>query len=163
MKIKWQHIPFFLGLLPVFFVFHGYVEHFGFIQPWYCLKLLGLYLVETGALYGLAYAIYRDPVRPAFLAAYLMLFNFFFGYWQDLLIAYLPVLNRYRIILGVGLLLGLLLVIALGRGPKKFPRPIYFLNTLLLAWMVADGVSLIITVSRPRTHELFITGPPEAG
>lgn len=162
MKKLLQHIPFFLLLLPVFFVFHGYVEHFGFIQGKYCLKLLGLYLLEATVLYGLFCAIYREPVRPAFLAAYLLFINFSFGYVQDLLIAHLPALNRYRIMLSFFLLLGVLLVLGLGRrkNPKKFTRPIFFLNILLLAWLLADGVLLITAINHPRTRGLFVKASP---
>jgi hypothetical protein len=162
-KSRFSTIPFFLFLLPVFFVFHGFVEHYGFIRPWYCLKLLGLYLVETAALYLLLYVIYRDAIRPAFVATYLMAFNFSFGYVQDLLTAALPMLSRYRVILGVAVLAGILLVISLGRRPKKFSRPIFFLNTLLLAWLLTDGILLFIGMGRPLTDGLFIAPSPGAG
>lgn len=162
MKKLLQHIPFFLLLLPVFFIFHGYVEHAGFIQPQYCFALLGLYLLEATVLYGIFYIIYREPVRPAFLAAYLLFVNFSFGSLQDLLIAHLPVLNRYRVILSFFLLLGILLVVGLGRrrNRKKFTGPIFFLNILLLVWLSVDGIMWMTATGHPRTRGLFVKDSP---
>ena len=160
MKKRLRHIPFFVLLLPAFFVFHGYVAYYGYIQPRYCLELLGSYLLATAVIYLLLYALYRETAAPAFLTAYLMGFNFCFGALQDLLAADFPALNRYRILFPFFFLLGILLAVSLRKGPKKWSRPTLFLNVLLLLWMLADGVLLVSAMGRPRAHGLSVMEPP---
>lgn len=160
MKKRLQHVPFFLLLLPAFFVLHGYVGHYGYMEPWYCWKLLGDYICWTAILYGIFYAIFREPTGPAFFVAYVMFFNFSFGYVQDLLTAHSPALSRYRIILPLYLLLGILLAVRLRKAPKKSAGPVLFLNVLLLVWLLVDGVLLAGAMLRPGVRGLFVKEPP---
>ena len=71
--------PFFMLLLPFFFVFHGYVENFRYINPVDCLPLLGVYLAATLLCFFIFRIFLRDNPRSALMTFFIMAFYFFFG------------------------------------------------------------------------------------
>src|ERR1700677_1934935 len=98
MKNSLQTIPFFVFLLPVFFVLHGYRENLGYIHPGEAVLLTGVYLIGSAVIFGLTFLLYRNRAKAALAAGFLLAFYFFFGAIQDFLKAYLHPLSRYVII-----------------------------------------------------------------
>jgi len=80
MKISLQHTPLFLFLIPVFFVWHGFLENFGFVSPGNCLLLMVLYCGIAAVLYLLCLAFFRDQTRAALMASWFLSFYLFFQY-----------------------------------------------------------------------------------
>ena len=96
------HREFFLWLLPLFFVLHGFVENYPAVPIGGALLLLLKYLVGIAVVTAVVYFLYRRNFRKAslfvFIAAF---FYFFFGPFQDLLNKFLPgtLFTRYVFLL----------------------------------------------------------------
>jgi hypothetical protein len=133
--------PLFLLLLPVFFVFHGFVENYTFIRVGDCLLLLGIYTAATLVIYFLVLLSLRSPMKAALFAGFIMAFFFFFGALHDFLRRSNFFLHKYSILLPVFAATAALLMIYLKKKavPSRLPL---FLNLLLLLYIVIDGSSL---------------------
>src|SRR6478752_1671079 len=109
MKSTLSNIPFFVILLPVFFVLHGYLENYGWIDPGACAVLAGEYAGAAALCCGLAYLYYRDLAKAALMTVCLFAIYFFFGAIHDLFYDHSIFLHRYMILLP--LLMGLLILV----------------------------------------------------
>src|SRR4051812_39850949 len=81
---------YFLLMLPLFFVLHGYLENFRLVHPVDCLLLLGAYWLAFGLIATLCYFIFRSWRKAALFCFCLMCFHFFFGSAHDVLKDILP-------------------------------------------------------------------------
>ena len=81
MKKSLQTIPFFVFLLPVFFVLHGYRENLGYIHPGDAILLAAFYLTCAAIVFGLTYLFYRHVARAALAATFLL--DLFFLFRRD--------------------------------------------------------------------------------
>jgi len=77
MKLNLKH-PFFLYLLPLFFVFHGYTENYNYIPVKDATLLTGTYLGFALVFAGLFWLGYRVIINAALVSFLLMCFHFFF-------------------------------------------------------------------------------------
>lgn len=132
----------FLLLLPVFFVFHGYVGNAPFVRLADCLPLTGIYCVATLLLFGLFFLFLKQPLKASLAATFVMAFYLFFGYLHDPLRKHGIFLHRYSILLPLFLIVTVLLTIWL-RSKPPFNRAGLFLTVLLLVYMVVDGITLV--------------------
>ena len=136
--------PFFLYLLPLFFVFHGFMENYFLIPVSACVLLLLKYLCVTIILHGLFFFFLRNNCKAVFISFILLLVNFFFGYFHDMLKAVAPA----SFISGYSFVLPFLLLFVLGafiiiRKKTIGHKPIVYLNCLFLLLLVIDLLSLI--------------------
>jgi len=136
------HIPWFLFLLPVFFVFHGYVENFPHIRAFDCIPLLGLYLLATLICFFIFRLLLRDNIKAALMASFIMAFYLFFGAFHDFFRENNIFLHRYSIILPLFLIMATGLFILLKKKPP-FIRAGKFLTWLLLIYLVVDSATLV--------------------
>lgn len=141
-QFSWMKSPFFLFLLPVFFVFHGFVENERFIRFSDCLPLIGIYLAAALVLYLLSWLLLKNAVKAALLAGWMLAFYFFFGAFHDFLRKHAIFLHRYSLLLPLFGVLTILLIVVL-RKRNTFSRLPLFLNSLLLLYILIDGISLI--------------------
>src|SRR6186713_3161672 len=133
--------PLFLFLLPVFFVFHGYVEYYHNISLADCLPLLAIYSAAALVLFLVLRWLFRSNDRASLLSAAILSFYFFFGALLDFLKDHMPPLHRYIVILpllGIGFI-GICLYL---RKKNSFGRLPLFLNVLLLIYILSDVISL---------------------
>lgn len=139
-----QTFPFFLWLLPVFFVLHGYQENYNFVPVADALLLVGIYLGAALILFGLAWLLLRNRIQAAVIAASLLAFNFFFGSVHDRLQGLAPgsFFSRYAFVISFPLALIIGLVIYLKRKKPRLYRLCNFLNLLLVVLLVLDAVFL---------------------
>src|SRR5437868_12643839 len=86
-------------LLPLFFVFHGVKENFGFILAKDFIPLLLFYCLLSTVFFFLFYWIYRNRVKAALMTFLLFSIFFFYGAIQDFFKIYIPSLNRYRVLI----------------------------------------------------------------
>jgi len=135
-----QTIPFFVLLLPVFFVLHGYLANFGYIHPGDAFLLAGIYLLGSAILFFTLYLFFRNRTKAALLAGFLLAIYFFFGALQDFLKEYLHPLSRYAVLVPAMLVTATALIIFLRRTSREFPRLFYYLNILFLIYIVVDAV-----------------------
>lgn len=148
----------FLVLLPVFFVWHGYIENTGLITAAECLLLLLSYLAAVGVLYTLFYLLYRDAAKAALISTMLMAVYFFFGAIHDFLKAHTTIWHKYSILLPM--LFGIVLVtgVYLKRKKANLFRVNFFLNLLFLIYLTTDSVQFAWKMLRPDDNPYTIHG-----
>ena len=135
---KLLHKNLYLFLLPFFFVFHGYVENYGLITISNCLVLLGAYFIAFTVLYFFLYLCYQNISKAALLSGVLMSLYFFFGATHDFLKLQLTFLSSYKILLPVLFISSLCFAVYLKQTNRNFFKAIFFINSLLLVYLVWD-------------------------
>src|ERR1700704_3778985 len=95
MQKKWLRYPLFVLLLPLFFIFHGYVENYYFMSWNDCWSLLGMYMAGAIVVYLLALLLMRDKMKAAVFTGYLLSVYFFFGALHDFLRRHNFFLDKY--------------------------------------------------------------------
>ena len=138
--------PFFLFLLPLFFVLHGLTENAGLVPVSGAAMLLLFYLGVALGFLLFFYLFYRQFRKAAIIAFSLLAYQFFFGAVQDLFRDLFPgsFINKYSFIIPVSLLgfLGLLILL---KKRKTIPdKPVLYLNLLFLLLISIDAVQLIM-------------------
>jgi|HubBroStandDraft_1064217.scaffolds.fasta_scaffold05001_6 hypothetical protein len=136
-------IPFFVFLLPVFFVLHGYRENLGYIRPGEAILLTGVYLTGAAIVFALLSLIYRNRVKAALATGFLLAFYFFFGAIQDFLKVHIHPLSRYAILLPILLIAAIIWMIFLRRTHRTFPQGFFYLNVLFILYLVIDGAAIL--------------------
>lgn len=137
MKKLIRPIPLFIILLPLFFVFHRFVENSGYISFFDCLPLMGIYLLAALLLYFLFLLILRQPGRAALISFYILSFYLFFGVLHDFLRRNAIFLHRYSLLLPLFLVSVVLLALFL-RKRTSLSRITRFLNILLILYLIVD-------------------------
>ena len=153
-----QQRPYFLILLPIFFVLHGCLENFGFISFKDSLTLTASYLIMSLLIYLFSFLFFKNRTRAALIATLWMAVFFFFGALHDFLRENSSVkfFSRYSILLPVVLLFLVWLFIFLKKTPKRFSRFTIFLNTLLVIYIVIDGIMILTKEFQSRSNTLSV-------
>ena len=139
---KMRQTPFFLVLLPTFFVFHGFVENCFFIRFRDCWALLGLYTGASLVLFAFSTLLLKDRIKAAIFASFMMAFYLFFGALHDFLREHRSFLHKYSILLPGFVVLSVLLFFYLKK-KASFGRTVFFLNSLLLLYLLVDSGTLL--------------------
>lgn len=153
MKNKLLHLlrtqPFFLVLLPAFFVLHGLRENYGVVPVPVAWLLFGTYVAAVLLFTGLAWIGYRSWMKAALFACCIMAFHFFFGAVHDLLRDWFPgrLVTRHVFILPVSLVLFISLAILIRKRKSGFTGTTRFLNSLLLVLILLDFSLLFVTMA----------------
>lgn len=153
MKSVFSHKLYFIVLLPLFFIWHGWAEHAGFLAVKGLLPVLLIYLVMSLLLFFLFRWLLKDARKGALMAVWCMAFYLFYGAIFDFLKAHSPWTFLYRnpVLLGSFLILSAGLFIYLRRTTKPLTRISFFLNLLLLIYLVYDSTVLIWKYSTSST------------
>jgi hypothetical protein len=136
-------IPLYVLLIPLFFVLHGYVENFGYIDAGQTLLLAAIYSVGAAITFLLCLLVYRNCARAALATAFFLCTYFFFGALQDFLKEHAHSLSRYAVLLPALMLTAILLLIGLKRTKRSFPGWQLFLNCLFLLYIVIDLAGML--------------------
>ena len=151
---------FFLFLLPLFFVFHGFVAYYHFIPIKDGLSLFGYYTAFALLFSLLIYFIFRSWRKAALFTFCLFSFHFFFGSWHDASKEAFGSIffNRYSFIIPFFFALFLFLFFAIKKSKRKFDRTTKYLNILLFVFLLWDVVVLVQKINK-RSHdsELVVT------
>jgi hypothetical protein len=131
--------PFFLFLLPLFFVFHGFVAHARFIRWTDCLIPLGEYLLAACLLFFLFHRVLQDNTKSALVASMILAFCLFFGNLHNWLGNRGFFLHRYSILLPTFLIAVALVARHLAKRPPAV-RLARFLNWLFLLFILSDVI-----------------------
>src|SRR5436190_2432418 len=142
--IFFKKYPLFLYLLPVFFVLHGFTENYDFVPPKDALVLVIVYMGFALAFLLLSWLFYKNWLKAAIIATFIMAFHFFFGSVQDMLRRLSPAsfLSRYVFLIPLFLCMLLVLVIGLKKRKGNIVRLAFYLNILLTLFIVIDIVWL---------------------
>ncbi len=139
--------PIFIVLLPLFFVFHGFTEHYNFISVRDASLLLILYMTGMVIVTSVNWLFYRNFIKASVISFYLIAIFFFFGSMQDLLRKHFAgsFFSRYSFILALFLLLLVLLIIWIRKTKSSLLTLTLYLNILLL---VLCGIDLLRLAER---------------
>jgi hypothetical protein len=143
--------PAFVYLLPVFFVFHGYTEHYDFIPAADSLKLTGVYLLAAVILYFISWLFFRNKHKASIFTFMLLSYNFFFGPVHDWLKDILPgwLIVKYSFIFPATFVFFTALLIFLKKRKKAFFTFTRYLNYLFLLFILIDLVHLSTKILLP--------------
>ncbi|MEP7230281.1 MAG: sulfatase-like hydrolase/transferase [Ginsengibacter sp.] len=148
--------PWYLFLLPLFFVMHGFVENFGFINFWDVLILATTYVAGAIILFFLIFLLFKNRVKAAMAASFIIAFYLFFGAIQDLCKSHLPVLNRYSLLLSLFAIMFIAVVVYLKKSKNSFSKLNLFLNSLFLLYIIVDFGLLVYKNFNPPVNKLSI-------
>jgi len=149
--------PVFLFLLPVFFVFHGFIGNYNSVPVNAALLLTIGYILSAVVIAGIFWLFYRDLIKASLIAFLVMAYQFFFGSIQDVLTSYLPqsFILRYRFILPVSFLLFLITFIWLKKRKKSLKNLTFYLNIVLLMIILVDSGWLVTKMTRFEKNKSF--------
>ncbi|MEO6188784.1 MAG: sulfatase-like hydrolase/transferase [Ginsengibacter sp.] len=155
-----QKQPWFLLLLPFFFVLHGYAENFGFVSSSDVFILGLLYLAAAIILFALFSFFLKDRRSVALIASYILAVNFFFGAVQDFFKIHVNEFSRYFILLPLFIILFIALLFYVKRKKRSFFRLTLFLNLLFLIFIFVDIGSIIFENINPPPNKFSVYFPP---
>ena len=145
-------------LIPLFFVLHGYNENFGLIGAGDCLILVFTYLAWSVVIYLLAWLLFRNLLKAALLTGMLLCFLLFFGAMEDFFKSHLFPLSRYKVILPGSFILFCILVIYLKKTDRHLDKLSFFLNILLIVYVLVDIAGIVWKSVDPNPDKLSIYG-----
>ncbi len=148
--------PYYVLLLPVFFVLHGVRENFGIILFSDYFPLLLFYCVSAGLIFGLIYLIYRQKNKAGIITFLILSVFFFYGSLQDFLKEHLASVSRYKILIPFFFLTLIIIAIVLKKTKSNFTRLNFFLNWLLILYSVYDLSAILIKTISPPADKFFI-------
>jgi hypothetical protein len=145
LTILLKKYPLFLYLLPVFFVLHGFTENYDFVPAKDAVSLTGIYLGFSLFFLFIFRLFYKNWMKAAIIAFFVMAFHFFFGSIQDALRNMFPgsFITKYVFILPTSFCLFVLLLIFLKKRKKPLQRLAFYLNFLFVLLIVMDTIWLI--------------------
>lgn len=138
-KVFIGNYPLFLFLLPVFFIYSGYNELFGFLSAGFVLYNFLVVLISTLLFYAVSYFLLKEKKNAAFFTFFASLFCLTFGFLIDSLkkITIAPFAGKYIFILPLSLVLFLVFFYILKR--KKIGADAYtFLNLLFIVLILSE-------------------------
>jgi hypothetical protein len=167
-SLKFRH-EYFIILLPLFFVLHGYSDHYGDVPAIDALLLALKYIAAAVVVTTVLALVYRSVRKAAVFTVLFLVFYFFFGAMHDWLKEVLgdTILTSYSFIIPASVLVFILLGFYLVRTSRSFSRPTRYLNMVLLVLIAIDGIFLTLKSADAapvdKTQPRVITNPtPEA-
>jgi hypothetical protein len=143
---------YFLFLLPLFFVLHGYIENIEAMQFTEALGLWGEYLVVTVIIFGNAFLIFRSQRKAALFTFSIMFYHLFFGAIHDAMknIFGNSFITKYGFILPLSLIGFIALFIYLRKTKRPLNQLATYLNVLLLLLILIDVPRLLKASSNKK-------------
>jgi hypothetical protein len=140
-----RSFPFYIAILPVFFVLHGYIQHFGFISASDAGSLAIRYIAFTGVVFLCSWLVFKNYNKAGIITLAWVGVYLFFGAMHDFLREHSPFkfLYRYRFIFPFLLFCFVSLFIFLKKSNKDFVRLTVFLNILFCIYLLTDVVEVI--------------------
>ena len=146
--------PWYLLLLPLFFVMHGLTENFGFINFRDVLVLAITYITASIILFLLFLFVFKKRAKAALAAFFLMAFYLFFGAIQDFCKVHIAALNRYSVLLSLFVIVFSIVIFYLRKSKGSFSRLNLFLNSLFLIYIIVDIGALVYKNFDPSLNKL---------
>ncbi len=143
---------YFLLLLPLFFVFHGFNQNRAVVDAADAISLLLIYLLLTAIVCLFGVFIFKNWRKATIFSLCVMAFYFFFGAVHDMVKDLFGnlILTRYVFILPGVVVCTILLILFLKKTARKFNRLVRFTNVLLLVLITVEGFA-VFNGSAPNT------------
>jgi hypothetical protein len=141
---------FFILLLPVFFVWHGFVENYVSVSVNEAANLLIDYLLSVIVLFAIFYWLFRSWRKTSIFVFLLMAYYFFFGAVHDFAKRFLEgsFLVKYSFILPFSLIAFIVLAVLIRRTKSGFSKLTRFLNLLLLVLILIEIPVLLKAIKK---------------
>lgn len=148
--------PVYVLLLPLFFVWHGFVYYFDLIPVKDTALLYFFFTGITILFFLLSLLIFRKYNKAAFFSFLLMLYYLFFGYFHDGLkhLSANGFFSKYSFVLPFSLLLFVLIAIKLKRSTSSFIKANFYLNTLFIILLFTDTGIFISKSLNSQKHSI---------
>jgi hypothetical protein len=159
MNTKVLSAPFFVVLLPVFFVIHALKDHHQFIE-WENAWLLTLIYSSISLIFFLvSYLFTRSLLRSAFISVIIMSVFFFFGAVQDFLKStdHFKLLAKYSVLFVLTAVISALFFYLISRSHSRMTRVSGFLNILFLIFIFIDIGAVLIMNNNSPTNKVTVT------
>ena len=155
---KLREHPYYLIMLPLFFVLHAFLENYGAITLAETIIPAIIYAGGTFLVSLVFRFLYRSKTKAGIATLVVAAFFFFYTAIRDLLLQYpfTAFLARYRYLVPAFLLFFLVVFIYLGRSGKHHYGFTIFLNLVFMAIMLPDLVKLIYISASPDDHRLSV-------
>lgn len=131
---------FFLLLLPLFFIYSGYNELFGFLSAGFVLTNLFLLLLAVAFIYLISILIFRNKTKSSVFTFFVTLLFLVFSYLQDVIkSSALPsFVNKYSFQLSAVLIILIILLIYIKKSRSNFRELFNFLNLLFIILLLSE-------------------------
>ena len=155
---QFKRLPFYVILLPLSFVLHGYNEHFGFISALDAGSLALTYCAFSLCVFLLSWWVFKDIRKAGIMTAAWIGTYLLFGAALDFLRVHSPFrfAYRYRFIIPFLIIGFLTLFFLLKKTRHAFYRTTLFLNTLFMIYLSIDLVSAFWKSSNPPENKLAV-------
>lgn len=132
--------PFFLFLLPVFFIYSGYNELFGFLSIGFVAKNLFIILLSIGLVYALSFLFLRNKSQTSVFTFFISLISLTFGFLHDSLkkIPGAEFASKFSILLPLLAVLILTIGAILKKQERKYSDLFFFLNLLFSVLIISE-------------------------
>ena len=161
--------PWYVLLLPLFFVWHGYAEYFRYLNIGDAVRLSLNYIAFSLCVFGISWIFFRDIRKAGLMTGIWIGIYLFFGAIHDFLKANSPFdfLYRYRYLGPILILLLIVLFVFIKKTRYPLFRITFFLNILFCIYLLLDVVNILSKALRPNkqvsafqfTAVPFITPP----
>ncbi|MGK2862866.1 MAG: hypothetical protein ACSLE0_13105, partial [Chitinophagaceae bacterium] len=141
--------PWYIFLLPLFFILHVYNYYFGILDVLIGLRYLFIYLLLSISLFSVAFLLFKNSIKAGILTIMFLIFFFFFGPVHDFLKSLLlpSFLVSYTFILSLSAVAFIFLIVRL----KKMEAPVkanrFFLYLTILFCILESGITLFYLFS----------------
>ncbi len=133
-------VPVFLLLVPLFFIYSGYNELFGFLSFSFIIKNTAFILAGVIAVYALGYFLLKQQDKAAVFSVFISVSVLGFGFLHDSLkkVTANSIITSFTIVIPVLLALYILCVILLKKYSAGLKELFFFLNMLFLVLILSE-------------------------
>lgn len=157
-RLHLSKVPYFLYLLPIFFVLHAFVYHYPLISSSDAFEVLITYIVAVTILALFFYFVFRNIIKTGIFVFSLFCFHLFFGtLLEGIKRSFLPNLfSKYSFLLPFLLVVLTAWFIYLFKAKQKFVTATVYLNLVLTASVFIETVQLFLKPKQGATTQTII-------
>lgn len=155
LKALLRRKPYFLLLLPLFFIVHGYNAFFAFF-PWnFILLNLALTLLAAGLVYFFSLSLLNDKKKAAIFSFWILLLFLSFGFLHDSLKKIIGIIffSSYKFLLPVMLIFLSVLAVFIRKSDSTYKRLFLFLNLLFscfIGYELINGIKNFLAYQKDK-------------
>jgi hypothetical protein len=138
--------PWYILLLPLFFLLHNYQEFYGLLDFSEVSELFPTYAIRSFLTFAFFFIISRKKNTAGLLSLSCLMLYFFFAPWHQFLLDKLAgtFLARYSVTLLVAVVAMCVFFIALFKKEQRVAKFLFFSNVLLFTFVLTDVIGLLL-------------------
>lgn len=151
-----KKIPWYVLLLPLFFVLHGYIEYFGFVSIADAASLALRYILFSFCVFGISWLVFRNIRKAAVLTGAWMGIYLFFGAVYDFLKVQAPhpFFWKYSFLLSLAAVLLVILFRYTWQTKRQFLKLTFFINLLFIVYITIEIVMGVFKSANPEKNRI---------